>query len=74
MRVVNKKPLTDWEVGQDLIKFSDEMASCWEFKESHPEIFEMIQKCRREIGDAFEKLGSHSFGIYSNANDKALNK
>lgn len=61
-----KVKLTDWDVGQELSKYSDEMCTCWEFQDSHPELFEMVQKVRREIGDAFNKLGSHGFGIYSN--------
>lgn len=63
-----KRHLTNWDAGQELIIISDEMARCWDFKDSHPELFELIQKCRREIGDAFGKLGSHQFGIYSNSN------
>lgn len=57
------KPLTDWEVGQDLIAISDDMCRANSFRESHPEIFKVVDECRRKIGDEFEKLGSH---IYSN--------
>ena len=58
--------LTDWEVGQMLIKWSDEMVDCQDFRESHPTVYRDIQKIRRELGDLFADLGSHSFGIYCN--------
>lgn len=58
--------LTDWEVGQMLIDFSDHLFECEEFSNSHPELFEKIQAMRREIGDELDKLGSHGFGIYNN--------
>ena len=63
------KPLTDWEVGQMIIDYSDEMSDCNEFMISHNEIYQKVQKLRRELGDILDKLGSHSFGIYSSKSE-----
>lgn len=58
--------LTDWEAGQELIKASDCLGECYsELKETHPRLAEIIHECRLTIGDHFNKLGSHEFGLPS---------
>lgn len=58
--------LTEWEVGQELIAISDFMAEhSRDFKESHPELYRVIDEARRTIGDKFNRMGTHSFGIHS---------
>lgn len=61
-----EKKLTDWEVGQELIFFSDMI---WErsadFKHSHPEIYAMVKEMALTIGDKFNRMKTHSFGIGS---------
>lgn len=60
------KPLTNWEVGQDLISMQDEILErIGEFKESHPEAYKVARKAALDIGDYFNKFGSHSFLIAS---------
>lgn len=55
--------LTKWEIGQELIAISDCMAEkIYEFEDG--ELIEKLQKMRAEIGEEFNKLKSHDFGIY----------
>lgn len=61
-------PMTKYDAGQDLIACSDflgdkyiELKSGGFLKEA-----EVVQKARLMIGDAFEELGSHDFGLPSN--------
>jgi len=61
----SKTKLTDWEVGQDLVAISDYISErVSNVMEAKPAIGEMLQHCRRRIGDAFSALKSHGFGIY----------
>ena len=62
----NKPQLTDWEVGQELIAITDYMCDhSRDFKHSHPEIYEMILEARKTIGDKFNSIKTHSFGLLS---------
>lgn len=60
------KKLTDWEVGQELIAISDFMAErSIDFKNSHPDIYFLVNEMRLTIGDKFNRMKTHDFGIAS---------
>jgi len=56
--------LTKWEVGQDLIKVADLCSMLKvEMKDQYPELYKMLDDVQRTVGDHFNKLGSHNFGL-----------
>ncbi len=61
--------MTDWECGQDLCHLSDEIRSKMkDMKESHPEVYWMLDEISRVIGDTFNQVPfktSHKFGLIS---------
>lgn len=63
--------VTDWEVGQDLCHLSDEIRSHMkDLRESHPEVYSMLDDISRTIGDMFNRepfQTSHKFGLISHA-------
>lgn len=65
------KPLTDWEVGQDLIAMQEEILErVGDFKDSHPEAYKVALKAALDIGDFFNGFGSHGFGIASHKDER----
>ena len=66
-----RQGLTDWEVAQELIFISDTIGErSADFKMSHPEIRSMLDEARRTIGDKFNRMKTHSFGITSHDEEK----
>lgn len=68
------KPLTDWEVGQELCKMQDAICeNLAEFKDSHPEQYEVCLKAAKIIGKVFNKnhFESHGFGLYDGEKARA---
>lgn len=60
------KPLTDWEAANELVAISDYMSErIADLKESHPDIYWFVHELRLQIGDKFNRLGTHTFGIAS---------
>lgn len=67
--------MSDWEVGQDLCYLSDEIRSRMkDMKESHPEVYWMLDEISRTVGDTFNRepfRTSHGFGLASH-HEKAV--
>lgn len=62
----NDKKLTDWEVANELVSISDYMCErSNDFKKSHPDVYAVVDECRRTIGDKFNRMKTHTFGIIS---------
>ncbi len=59
--------LTNWELGQELIRMSDCMGEVLvEIQDQLPGNFIMsMHEARGLIGDELENIGSHDFGIYN---------
>lgn len=57
--------LTDWEVGQELIKAQDTLfeVQCELRKAGRMEYADLLYNLGCRIGTAFNNLGSHSFGL-----------
>jgi len=56
--------LTDWEAGNELAAITDFMYDKIEdLQRSHPEIHDAVDQKAREIGDLFNNLGAHDFGL-----------
>lgn len=57
--------LTPWEAGQCLISSADQLSE--DEKElrqaGFKELADMLHECRLKIGDHFNKLGTHDFGL-----------
>lgn len=62
--------LTDWEVGQELIKAQDTLMEIQvELRANgHKEFADLLWNCGLKIGTAFNKLGSHEFGLRDETN------
>jgi hypothetical protein len=59
-----KSEMTDWECGQELIAIQDTMFDRIQgLEKTHPEIYKAIYNKACEIGDIFNALGSHEFGL-----------
>lgn len=60
-----KKKLTDWEAGQELIVIADTIGfRKSDLKDSHPDLYKMLDEIQRTVGDKFNALNSHDFGLY----------
>lgn len=60
------KPLTDWEAANELVAISDYMAErIADLRLSHPDVFNFVQELRLQIGDKFNRMNTHDFGIAS---------
>lgn len=62
---MSERKLTDWETGQELIKAQDTL-----FEIQHElrlsgrtELADLLRNLGLKIGTAFNKLGSHDFGL-----------
>lgn len=64
---MKKHSMTAWDVGQVLIKCADELSEGEHDlrKENYIELAEILKDCRLKIGTAFNKHGSHVFGLPS---------
>lgn len=66
--------LTDWEAGQDLIQISDLIGEkMLDLKNSHPNVWAMLDEVRRTIGDTFNRCpfkDTHRFGLISHNEEK----
>ena len=58
--------LTDWEVGQELIKISDTISeSVADIGDSgSSDLIQELKRMMGQLGDELKKLKSHDFGIY----------
>jgi len=58
-------PMTRWEAGQILIACNDKLCDkIEELKDNgYPELAEKLDPIKRQIGDLFNDLGSHEFGL-----------
>lgn len=64
--------LTDWEVGQELVKYQDTIfETANEFKDSHPEQYKTAMMAAYNIGYIFNKKHekSHSFKLNDGSKD-----
>jgi hypothetical protein len=57
--------MTTWEAGQELIACADQIAdSEKDLRDAgFVELAAMLHECRLIIGDRFNQLGSHNFGL-----------
>lgn len=56
--------LTKWDEGQILIKASDNLFECAvELRPTQPELAQLLHHMGCKVGDAFNKFGSHVFGL-----------
>ena len=65
--------LTPWDIGQELIKCADQLLDSEKDlrAEGHTKLANMLRECRKTIGDHFNILGSHSFGLLSHDEEES---
>lgn len=64
MKRVTPTQMTPWEEGQVLSRASDALFDCAdELRETKPEMADILFHLGCEVGDMFNKHGSHKFGL-----------
>lgn len=60
--------MTPWDAGQDVIACSDLLGEKADElrKNGFLEFADVLQESRLKIGDVFNRIGTHSFGLASN--------